>query len=275
MRQHYLLQFLYPITADYFDGKWGGGLILFINTEHPEVPPPMEGELTYLFYSTPRTNREDKFIVPIQLEIKNSYQNTEKDVRLSLKYEKKHLRSVFTEKFIKSSSVGLSEDNPYELRSNSDYDYAIYGYKSIQAGESRSITDGAISENIKPKGLMQPSFSSRQGVNVTVFTRGERDKDRMWKLRFRGIEFNDTETVYKWIHDWLGKHIAFEVRDESTFWEYLWGYITNKEVVVYVFDPDFKYYERFKLYAPLSNPKEYKAGVFSPYVRELLFHEDN
>jgi hypothetical protein len=235
----------------------------------------MEGELTYLFYSTPRTNREDKFIVPIQLEIKNSYQNTEKDVRLSLKYEKKHLRSVFTEKFIKSSSVGLSEDNPYELRSNSDYDYAIYGYKSIQAGESRSITDGAISENIKPKGLMQPSFSSRQGVNVTVFTRGERDKDRMWKLRFRGIEFNDTETVYKWIHDWLGKHIAFEVRDESTFWEYLWGYITNKEVVVYVFDPDFKYYERFKLYAPLSNPKEYKAGVFSPYVRELLFHEDN
>lgn len=266
-----LFHFFYPLYMDFKDGKWGGAIKLgVLNGENPELKLK-EGDPVYLYYTMPRDSAKSRFIIPIQLEVYNSAEVSDQKVRLSIQYEKENLRPSIPEEAMTSAGYGLKSDSKHEIIKSKNHDYSVYAFESLPQKSRRRITDAAFSSKTEEREGIIPLFISRYGVNILATTHSHRDKERNWIFRYRGLAVSNEEKVELWMKEWHSKQIAIDLRQDSTFIEYLLGIVFDKKVIVYAFSPKFSYIKTLDLYTPQEDPKEYKVFKFSPYVWGLLF----
>jgi hypothetical protein len=264
-----LLNYAYPYVMDYKDGKWGGEIKLKLGSAELR-----EKEPTYLFYPIPEGAREAKFMLPVQLSVHNQSKKADKNIRMSLAYDKSSKRSVIPEGFMTYSGRGFKSDVMHELNSTNSHDYSNYQVEFLPVDGSRGITDGAFTSKMVLGNDFFIPFSTGTGLDVNVITYSENDTEREWFIRYRGVDVIDSKGLELWVRNWYGKQIAIEIRRESGFWNYLFGLFWTKNIVIYGLSPEFQYIENYNLYIPKEDLKNYTGFEFNPYVWSLLLDFD-
>lgn len=251
---------------DYYDGKWGGQLVLALADQ---------GELnrdapTYFFYSMPKDSDGARIIVPIQLTVLNSSTVRDDKVSMSIAYDKVNGRGAIPNDVIVHSGMRSASELSYETNSSAEHDYVNYKIDFLPAGDSMSFSEGAFAA--RTAGPEEPLlFGSGTGLDISVNTYSERDVPRKWDIRYRGVKAINNEEIQALITNWYSKQLAFEIRRTTDFWGYVYKLLFPKEVVVYGYSPDFQFISNADIFAPKTKPTNFVGYKFKPYSWKLLF----
>lgn len=260
---------IYPFIMDHAEGKWGGEIVLGLQNEAFSKNSP-----TYIFFSIPSNANEARLLIPINLSVRNDSKKADSNVSLSIAYNKANNRAAISEEFIKHAADRPASDVSHELHSSDLYDYSDYRVKFLSAGDSVAFSEGAFTSSVPLDNKMLPLFTTGTGVNIKVSTYSQNDIKREWNIHYKGIRIDSDKGVEAWLRNWYGKQIAIEIREDSGFWNYLYGLLSSKDIVIYWFLPDYNFLQQQNLYIPKNSPREYKGFKFDPYVWSLLFDFD-
>ncbi len=257
---------LYPPVTDFISGRFGGHLSLgVLNAKVPESEP------IYVFFSTPDKEQGVKYLVPVQLTIFNEFKHSEENVSLSLKYHKKNGRASFDEKYMTHSGTRAASEIYHEINSSKTHDYSLYQIDYLPKGGYFSINDTAFTSKVDYTQRFPVLFEMGQELNVeaTLYSKG--DRQRTWDIRYRAVNVRSGNDLEHWVNQYYGKSIAFELRRQLTFFQYLKRLAFGKNITVYGFEPDFHELTENNIYVPKENVRTYKGFVFNPYLLKLLF----
>ncbi|WP_063650520.1 hypothetical protein [Aliivibrio fischeri] len=257
---------IYSPAKDFIKGEWGSEIALAIGSEtFSEVSP------NYVFFAVPnKFDQNMKFIIPMDFTIVNNSKKNDKNVQLSVRYEKDYLRSVIPDSAITNRSPKMDSDFKYELSQLSEYDYAKHRLESLEQNESFTFTEGAIAKTFVYGEELPFLFKNGLSINVNITTDSENDRIRSWDVRYRGVNVNTQREMIYWVEKFYGKHIAIELRKESGYFSYLYKLLFGKKIKIFAFYPEFTKVKDRSLYIPTKDPENYNAFIFAPYSWDLL-----
>lgn len=260
------LNYSQPWIMSYLDGKFFGGLSLYLHSEKLKQDEP-----TYIFFTAPPSSQGVPTLLPIESSVLNNSIQPEKKVTLSIRYPKQSRRDAIPEDFIRHSGSMLADDVVHETNSNNDYSVSIYRTDFLAPKDRIGFPDASFIIPLEPDSNLPATAIPLQGLDVEFTAYSESQTPQEWQIRYRAVQAKNVDDIAWWIENRYGKHIAMELRKQLGFWRYLYYWAISKETIVYFFSPEFSYLSGLSIYSPTHWPKEYKAIKFSPYATELIF----
>ncbi|MBV1788350.1 hypothetical protein KQ940_09805 [Marinobacterium sp. D7] len=224
------------------------------------------------FFSTPNSERNSRYMVPVQLTIFNEFNNFEENASLSLKYSKVNGRSILDEKYIKYTGIRSKHEVKHELNISDKFDYSLYKVDYLTKNGDLRITDGAFTSRIDYGDKFPVFFELGQGLDVEATVYSKRDIERKWSLKYRAVNVRSSDDLEWWVKDYYGKSIALDLRQELSFFRYLRGIIFGSKITIYGFEPKLIQVPENNLYIPKEDLSRYKIFRFDPYIARLLFN---
>jgi hypothetical protein len=219
----------------------------------------------------PKDAEEEKYFVPVSLSVRNTSEVRDTDVTLPIRYDKASQRKSIPEEFMVHSGSRLASELSHEINGNEQYDYVNYRIKFLTSDGSFTYSEGAFASRMATDSQLPPLLTSGDGMNIQATTFSEKDGERKWDIRYRGIRVSNNQGIEWYLRNWYAKYVALETRRQSSFFAYLRGLLFSGDVTAYGFSPDFKLIPQLNLYLPQSQPKNYIGVKFDPYVWSLLF----
>lgn len=260
-------QYYHTTHVDEREGKLGGQLLLSVGND----APLNEDEPTYFLFSMPIDREDARFLVPIHLELTNTSNVYDSQVRMVIQYDRMYSRSAITEDHMTVGASRPKGDQHFEVSSDDKHDYAKYSINFISPHDSHRYTDGAFATKIPYDSKAPLVFGSSVGLNATASTYSQRDIRRNWSIRYRGLRVKNNAEISTVMQKWYATQIAIDIRRETGFWGYIPKLLSRKEITMYGVSPSFRFIPELKVYIPAETP-EFIGFRFAPYALKLLFY---
>jgi hypothetical protein len=266
-----VVEFIYPKYLDYREGKLDGELVLTLDGVPLNSTIP-----TYIFFPSGKAKDGDKFLIPVQVALKNEAKTKATEVTLSTRYEKQANRGVLTA-LLGQMHAGprMLSDLSSEVNGNANYDYSVQRIKYLPPQEKFVLSEGAMSYSIPPtlKTYEPLLFNAFQGMDVQITASSERDEPSRWDLRYRAVRADNMGHINKIVQEFYVKQLAIDLRRQLSTTEYFWRILFGNKVRVVSYAPSQSYISEMALFFPQGVPKEYVYFEFDPYKWQLLFDE--
>lgn len=249
------------------EGKLGGQLeVVFF-----KGAPLNEDRPTYFFFAIPQDS-DDKagFVMPLHFRVKNDSNASDQSVNPIIQYDHAYRRTEIPAAAIPPKANRPKDQLQYALDSDRQYDYVKHSLTFLSPHDSEPFTDAAFATRIPYDLKASWLFNSGIGLDATVKTYSQRDMQREWHIRYRGLRVPDDAGIEQVVKESYAPQLAFEIRREFGFLDYIHKLLFGKEVVLYGATPKFRPIPNSNLFIPAENP-EFKALLVTPYSWKLLF----